>query len=119
MTDWVLTIPKTTPWSEYQKELDACADDSLMHISYRLPFRPKAKHGERCYVVHDGFVRGYQIIRHVEFIEDGFVCEITGNYWREGWYIVRSGAFTRISPVEMKGFRGIRWFEHRKKELNK
>ena len=24
--NWVITIPKTVPWSEYKKELDAVAD---------------------------------------------------------------------------------------------
>jgi len=107
MVDWVLTIPKSIPWDEYQKELDACANDSDIEISYRLPYKPKAMPKERCYVVHDGFIRGYQEIIGVDYLE-GFDCITTGQHWRSGWYIVRGGMFHKTEPVPMKGFRGIR-----------
>lgn len=111
MGDWVITIPKTIAWSEYQKELDACADDEEMVLSYRLPFKPSAKPGEKCYVVHDGYIRGYQTIDNVEHIE-GFECLTTKKHWRDGWYIVRSGMFHKIKPIQMTGFRGIRRMSH-------
>ena len=46
----------------------------------------------------------------VEF-NNGFECEITGDYWKAGHYIKRSGKFHKIKPIEMVGFRGIRKFK--------
>jgi hypothetical protein len=52
----VITIPKTTKWSDYEKELEAVADRKMV-LNYRLSFSSKAKPGDRCFVVYDGLVK--------------------------------------------------------------
>jgi len=79
-----------------------------MVLNYRLLFKRKVEIGDKCFVVYNGFMRGYQEVVGVVY-QDGFECEVTGEYWREGWYIQRSGKFHTIHPKPMKGFRGIRY----------
>lgn len=107
MPDWVITIPKTVPWEEYQKELDFVEENKDVLLNYRLPYQPKAKPGEMCYVVHDGYIRGWMAIKKVGYFI-GFQCTITAEEWPDGHYIQRGGKFHKIDPVKMTGFRGIR-----------
>lgn len=105
---WVLTVPKTTSWATYTKELQDVADGSK-EMLYKVRGFPKdMKKGHKCYIVHDGFVRGYMGISSLQDNE-GFTCETTGTEWAAGKYIGRTGKFhTLETPVEMQGFRGIR-----------
>ena len=107
MTDWVITIPKTIEWSDYEKELKAVLSGGSV-LNYRVPFRPKVMVGDRCYVVWRGRVRGWMYIVGVVNDKIGFTCETTGKFWPPGWYVQRMGTFYEMDGPAMKGFRGIR-----------
>jgi hypothetical protein len=106
--DWVITVPKTTKWEEYMKEVESVAGGG--YLNYRLSRTSKIKvmDGDRCFVAWDGQVRGWMKVVGVYF-KMGFVCEVTKRRWPSGQYLVRAGKW---HPVEdghpMKGFRGIR-----------
>lgn len=106
--DWVVTVPKTTKWSDYEKELAAVADGSQV-MNYRTRYIPKEmKVGHRCFIVHDGKVRGWMPIVGLVEREESWQCLTTGKWWEPGKYIQRSGKFTPVDGPDMKGFRGIR-----------
>jgi hypothetical protein len=110
--DWILTIPKTTSWSDYEKELVAARDWRNV-LNYRTARAPKAlKPDDRMFVVHDGKVRGWQVVTGVEELTS-FTCETTGAHWPGGTYIQRSGPFHYVDGPAMQGFRGIRRYEGR------
>lgn len=107
MTDWIITIPQTIKWMDYMEEVNA-VEDGKMVMNYRLPHKPSAQVGDRCFIVWFGRVRGWMQIVGVG-PRHGFACETTGKVWPDGWYIQRSGEFHILHPQpEMKGFRGIR-----------
>ncbi|MCK5616412.1 hypothetical protein KAR91_81875 [Candidatus Pacearchaeota archaeon] len=110
MSDCIITIPKKIKWDEYKKELDACEKYNTVILKYRLSFNPKVIKNEKCYIVHDGFIRGYHYVYDVNY-QEGFNCHTTGKYWPEGWYIQRSGKFNKIKPIPMTGFRGLRYLD--------
>lgn len=107
--DWVVTVPKSTDWSTYQKELDA-VKDGVYQMNYRLPHIPKGMSvGDRCFIVYDGFVRGSMKVVGINYLPKPWTCTTTGYVWQPGWYVARSGVFTVCDPlIPMKGFRGIR-----------
>ena len=109
--DWVLTIPKTISWSDYERELATVADGSQV-MNYSTRYIPQGmSKGDRCYLVHDGQVRGWMEIVGVEDRKDPWVCTTTGRTWPAGKYIQRSGPFHKVEGPEMTGFRGVRKFE--------
>ena len=105
-----ITVPKTVSWSDYERELDDVAD-GMMEMNYRLPSYPKrVTAGDRCYVVHDGMIRGWMTITGIEERTKPFQCQTTGTVWDAGVYIRRSGPFHYLSrPVPMKGFMGYKY----------
>jgi len=110
-SSWVLTVPKTTAWSDYQRELAAVADGSVV-MNYRVRFFPKGMQaGDRCYVVHDGRVRGWMKVVGLVDAPDEWTCTTTGRRWPPGRYIQRSGPFHAVDGPEMTGFRGVRRYE--------
>lgn len=111
MASICITLPKTTKWSDYEKELKVVADESH-EMNYRLPTVPKGvKAGDRCYVCHDGYIKGWMKISRVGN-KNGFVCATTGKNWGNGCYISRTGEFHYLkNPVPMKGFMGYRYVE--------
>jgi hypothetical protein len=106
MTSWIITVPQNIDMNEYMEEIRAC-EDRLVNMNYRLPYRPKAKKGDRCYFTYRGWVRGWMEIVDV-VTTPGFICNTTGTQWPEGHYIQRSGPLHLVKPVAMPGFRGIR-----------
>lgn len=105
--DWIITVPKTTPWEEYQQELDAVSDGSCT-MNYRVPYKPKEmKAGDRCFVTWNGKVRGWMKITDI-WNSDGFTCTTTGKVWPAGWYVSRSGKFNVTDGPLYPGFRGYR-----------
>lgn len=108
--DWAVTIPKTTSWDSYQRELATVADGSQV-MNYKTRYIPKEmKKGDRCFIVHDGRVRGWMKITGLEDRDKPWVCSTTGKTWPPGKYIQRSGAFHKVDGPPMTGFRGIRKF---------
>lgn len=107
MSDWVLTLPQTVRWPNYEMELAAVADWKSA-LNYRLPYRPKVEVGDRCFLVWRRQVRGWMEIIGVEHYPGGFVCQTTGKLWPRGYYLQRSGPFNKVDGPEMTGFRGLR-----------
>ena len=106
MQDWVITIPKTVKWEDYEKEIEAVKDGSQT-MWYRVPGAPSVAKGDRMFVVWNGFVRGWMNVTGTK-LRPSFICSTTGKEWKEGWYVGRSGEFHRIDPIPMKGFQGYR-----------
>lgn len=111
--DIAVTWPKTKPFQDY---LDALrfAELHSLEINYLVAQPPrKLEPGDRCYIVYDGEVRGWDTVLEVVNREDGLV-KVVGKqdkYWSKGWYIVRDPKWHPISPIEMKGFRGFRYVD--------
>lgn len=108
--DWVITIPKTIAWKDYQRELATVADRTQV-MNYRVRFIPKdMSEGDRCFIVHDGRVRGWMEIVGLIARAEPWTCTTTGTRWPAGNYIQRSGPFTLVDGPEYTGFRGVRKF---------
>lgn len=107
-----ITIPRTIKWEEYEKELKA-VEDETQEMNYKLPTIPKdVKPGDRCYICHDGFVKGWMKISSIGN-KDGFECTTTGKNWDKGCYVSRTGKFHYLqNPIPMKGFMGYRKFDN-------
>ena len=106
--DWIITLPKSISWTDYQRELDAVKDFTAV-MNYRLPFRAGVKRGDRCFLVWRGYVRGWmRVTADLNSCQQGFVCGITHKEWPAGFYIHRSGPFHYTEPLKMSGFRGIK-----------
>lgn len=113
--DIVVTWPKSRPLSSYLDELLKAYAQGL-EINYRvsrlpqLDFAAWEERPGRCYMVHDGAVRGYNEINrftHRSDVRD----PISGELMRPGYYIVRDPRWIPITPIPMAGFQGWRWFE--------
>lgn len=110
MNNWIITIPKTILWADYQKELAAVRDGKTV-LNYRTRYFPKEmKVGDSCYIVHDGQVRGWMPIVGLVEADTDWQCSTTGAWWAAGKYIQRSGFFHLVSGPKMTGFRGVRKF---------
>lgn len=108
MSSICITIPKSINWKEYEKELKT-VEDGKMEMHYKVHVLPRDVNvGDKCYVCHDGFVRGWMKISHIGPIK-GFKCSTTGKNWDGGNYISRTGKFYYLkNPYPMKGFMGFR-----------
>lgn len=109
MRDIVITIPKSISWENYQKELDAAANGEA--LNFKVANFPDTGPGMRCFVTHDGFIKGYMIISALS--EKEFQCTTTGKEWK-GKFIERTGNFFPIKPIQMKGFQGFRYINAKK-----
>lgn len=124
--DVVVTWPKTRPLESYLMELGRAVKRGLQ-INYRVARPPRWEdahedHGwigwdygvkhPRCFMVYNGFVRGWCRIDGVCWRMEGRVLDpATGSFMRAGWYIVRDPEWHSIEPIPMRGFQGWRWFE--------
>lgn len=105
--DIIVTLPKNILWSDYEKELATVKNgDSVMN--FKVNHFPKTNIGNKCYVVHNGIIKGWMKI--VGMKEKDFECSTTGRKW-SGKFIERSGPFHTMEPIQMKGFQGFRYFE--------
>jgi len=108
--DWVVTLPKSSEWSDYQKEIDTVKDGSVS-MNFRVSGFPKElKSGDRCYLVWRGRVRGWMKVVGTVWAKTDWRCFTTGKRWPAGRYVQRSGPFHEVDGPEMKGFQGIRKF---------
>lgn len=115
MTDLILTWPKSRSLESYLLELKRAERDGLV-INYRTPNPPKSNDGwGRCYMVHDGAVRGWTQIIEVRWRGEGEVRQVDDDFggpgfWPEGWYVVREPVWRALDkPIPMQGFRGFRY----------
>lgn len=112
----IITLPKYVDWFEYQKELLAASKGEILNFKVSN-FPTEVGPGDKCYLVHDGVIRGYHFISG--FSEEEFTCTTTGQKWK-GKFIQRTGTFTYLKEVlPMKGFQGWKYFsiENYLKEL--
>lgn len=125
MKDIIVTWPKDRPLQSYLDELEKAARDNKV-INYRVHKPPGGVIGEnvvsvsfrysakppRCYMVHDGYIRGYNDVLEVTYKGRGDVTDpITGQGMRAGWYIVRNPKWHPINLIPMSGFQGFRYFD--------
>ena len=79
----LITIPKTIKWEDYKKELETVKDGN-QEMSFRVSSKPtKVKPGDRCYLCHNGFIKGWMIISNIEY-RNAFDCSTTVKNWDEG-----------------------------------
>ena len=109
--DVIITIPKTTSWQEYEKEIAACAANAAVMMCYKVHNTPRnAKEGDRCYVVYCGRIIGWMNICHIGWL-DRWRCTTTQKLMDDDYYICRSGKFHYLPEnIPMKSFRGWRYF---------
>ncbi len=105
MSDIIITLSKNILWEDYKKELKAA--ENGYSLNFKVNNFPNVNIGEKCYLLHDGFIRGYMIISGLS--EKEFDCTTTGKKWR-GKFIERTGEFHYINPIPMRGFQGYRYF---------
>lgn len=113
MSDWIVTLPASFEWPEYEAELLAAT--LLGHeMHFKVPPRIKSvRPGDRCFITWRGFVRGWMHVRRVEWRSKRWRCETTGRIWSPGVYVVRAGPWHRESAVvAYKGFQGIRRYAY-------
>ena len=104
----VITLPSNIDWEDYEKELAKVADGRHV-LNFKVPNFPKGvRIGDRCYMVHRGYVIGWMGIAGMS--EKTFNCSTTGKKWT-GRFIERSGRFHYLDEkIPMKGFQGFRYF---------
>ena len=107
MADIIVTVPKTISWEEYLKELSKAEQGETMN--FKVTHMPKVEKGDKCYICHDGEIKGYMLISGTS--NKSFDCTTTGKHW-DGNFIERTGKFFDIKPIKMKGFRGFRYFKN-------
>lgn len=105
----VVTLPSSEDWASYEKEIEKVRNYKYM-MNFKVSNFPNGiKKGDRCYVVHKGFIMGWMTI--VGFSEKEFDCGTTGKKW-SGKFIERSGPFHYLNEkVPMKGFQGYRYID--------
>ena len=104
----VVTLPSNIEWADYEKELERVKDYHEV-MNFKVYNFPKGiKKGDKCYVAHKGYVRGWMKI--IGFSEKKFTCTTTGKQYN-GKFIERSGPFHYLDEkIPMKGFQGFRYF---------
>ena len=103
----MITIPSSTSWEEYEKELSR-VENGRGSIDFMVGQFPKGvKVGSRCYLVHLGNVVGWMAISG---FTEKTVKGPNGNEFN-GKFIERSGPFHYLKEkIPMRGFIGFRYF---------
>lgn len=104
--DIIITIPKTINWEDYELELDKASNGAV--LNFKVSNFPKSNIGDKCYLLHNGYIKGYMIISGLS--EKEFTCSTTHKNWK-GKFIERTGEFYKITPIPMKGFQGFRYYK--------
>lgn len=115
--DLLITWPKKRPLASYLDALTKAAAEGKV-INFRVAKLPKigfldwSGRPKRCYVVYDGFVRGYNEILDLTGREHGEVDGFYGEEWGAGNYIVRDPLWHPVEPVPHKGFQSWHYYRH-------
>ena len=111
--DIIITIPKTTSWGEYKKEIQACEASEETMMCYKVRYTPlNSKVGDRCYVVYCGKIIGWMSICHIGWL-DRWKCTTTQKLTSDNYYICRNGKFHYLEDsIPMKSFRGWKYFNY-------
>ena len=109
----MITVPKTVKWADYLAELKT-AFESRQSVFFRIPHKVEVVYQEtKCWVVHDGAVRGFMYTLTCTDNPVGFTCFYSGKKWPPGNYIERIPQIALLDePIPMRGFRGIRKFNY-------
>lgn len=112
----IITLPASVKWEDYEKELNKVRNYNQT-INFKVHNFPKGiSKGDKCYIVHQGFIKGWMEI--VGFTEKEFKCTTTSKEWK-GKFIERSGPFHYlVEKLPMKGFQGFRYFNIEEYKLN-
>lgn len=121
--DIIATWPKTRSLDSYLEELQRAYEHEFpLNINYRVANWPHWEFGSltarpaRCYMIHSGFVRGYNNIRYTTYYEDNEVARVENDsfagFWPKGKYIVRHPKWFPVDKIPMRGFQGWRWFDY-------
>ena len=105
----IITLPSTTNWDDYEEELKK-TENYKQVLNFKVSHFPKGiNKGDKCYIVHQGFVKGWMEI--VGFSEKQFTCSTTKKKW-DGKFIERSGPFHYLNEkIPYRGFQGFRYFD--------
>jgi hypothetical protein len=107
----VVTWPKDRPLSSYLLELaraEAAGEDAF----YRVRSRPDVHPEDKCYHVHDGWIRGYLVVQDVvEMGDDAPIDQVTGRKFEPGIYVQRHPRWYAVTQRPMAGFRGYRYYD--------
>lgn len=113
MKELAVTWPKSKPLETYLEELRRAGEERL-EINFRVPSKPSIL-PVRCYMVHSGHLRGYNLVRRIVHRGEGEVARVESDafagFWPAGWYIVRDPLWHPITPVPMRGFQGYRYID--------
>lgn len=111
--DIIITIPKTTSWEDYKKEIQACEASEETMMCYKVRYTPlNSKIGDRCYVVYCGKIIGWMNICYIGWL-DRWKCTTTQELMSDNYYICRNGKFHYLEEdIPMKSFRGWRYFNY-------
>lgn len=113
MSDIVITWPKDRPLESY---LNECYKALASHqsINFHVHALPtNCDPGDKCYIVHTGFVRCYHVITGLGYRAEKHVMDpVTKEYWPQGNYIIRDPEPHMLSglPRPMAGFQGWRYY---------
>lgn len=114
MTDHIiLTVPAKVSWNLLEAEFARCEQWSESKL-FRVAYLPRSGNvvGAKCYVVHQGQVRGWIAITAL-IANKRFRCTTTGEVY-DGTFIECSGPFSyQKEPIYMKGFQGWRYYNPR------
>jgi len=106
-----ITIPKNLARRTLNEYEVAKKDGHDLY--FRVSTTPKRlEKGDKCFVIVRDKIIGYHIVKRFGFCA-GFECEITGEFWDSGNFIVRNGTtWCRLKePIKSKSHRNYRYVE--------
>lgn len=118
--DIIVTWPSSRTLESYLVELNRAEQEEKV-ILYKVGKMPRhVAAGQRCYMVHRGYVWGYCEIIDLQFENEGVppIDPISGERMPRGNYIVRAPHWWQlVKPLPMKGFQGFRYAPKHWREL--
>ena len=110
--DIIVTWPACRSLESYLVKLRRAAAEEKV-ILFKVGAMPRhTAAGQRCYMVHSGYVRGFCEIIDLQFENEGEppIDPISGKQMSRGNYIVRSPHWWELGrQPDMKGFQGFRY----------
>lgn len=117
--DLVATWPKSRTLESYLTELDRaqglgeCINFRVSKLPSKVGFLDWIGRPHRCYMVYDGWVRGYNNIIGLDRLGDNTVFDpISGDALPSGNYIMRAPLWHPVEKKKMHGFQGWRYYSY-------
>lgn len=71
--DIIISLPKVKTWFEYLAHfLELKSSNGFVEVV--VPSIPKTKNGNKCYIVYDGFLKGWMKVNRVKETENNDIC---------------------------------------------